>query len=522
VTLGRHWGRACALEDIVPETGVCALVGEEQVALFRVADAVFAIGNHDPMSGANVLSRGLVGSLEDELVVASPLYKHHYSLLTGRCLEEPDRAVPVYQVRILDRMVWVRERAAERRAHPSTRRLVVVGNGMAANRVLEHLCEIDPKAFDITVFGAEPHGGYNRVMLSPFLAGDAKRADVVTHPPEWFAARGITFHMGDPVVRIDRVRRRVHSTRGQDVPYDRLLVATGAEPVTLRLPGANLPGVIAFRSLTDVERMLERARSGGRAVVIGGGLLGLEAASGLARRGMAVTVVHLQKSLMEQQLDEPAAALLQTALEGRGVSIRLEGSSAAIVGSDRVTGLRLEDGTAIPADLLVMAVGVRPRIELAREAGLQCRRGILVDDTLQTFDPSIYAVGECVEHRQRTFGLVAPVWDQARVCALHLTDRGVARFRGASPATRLKVSGIEVFSAGDFQDRKGRDSVVLRDAQGGIYKRLVLEDDRIKGAVLYGDTLDAGWYAELIRDGRDVASFRDRLLFGQAECEPPP
>lgn len=520
--LPAHWTRVCALEEIVPETGVCALVGEEQVAIFRVGDVVFAIGNHDPMSGANVLSRGLVGSLGDEFIVASPLYKHHYSLLTGRCLEDPDCVVPVYQVRILDRVIWVRERAAERRTAPRGRRLVVIGNGMAAMRVLEHVAELAPKAFDTTVFGAEPQGGYNRVLLSTLLAGDAEAADVLTHPPDWFAARHITLHQGDPVVRIDRIRRVVRSESGRAVPYDRLLIATGAEPVTLPLPGAHLAGVVAFRSLADVEYMVGRARRGGRAVVIGGGLLGVEAASGLARRGMAVTVVHLQNSLMEQQLDEPAAALLQSELEGRGVSIRLEGSSAAILGTDRVAGLRLEDGTEIEADLVVMTVGVRPRIGLARDAGLRCRRGILVDDTLQTFDPSVYAVGECVEHRHRTFGLVAPVWDQARVCALHLTGRGVARFRGASPATRLKVSGIDVFSAGDFQEGSGRESIVLRDSQGGVYKRLVLENDRVKGAVLYGETLDGGWYAELIREGRDVGPIRDRLLFGRAECDPTP
>jgi nitrite reductase (NADH) large subunit len=369
------------------------------------------------------------------------------------------------------------------------------------------------------VFGAEPRGNYNRILLSPVLAGEQRPQDIMLHPPAWYAEHSITLHAGDPVVAIDRVRRRVTAASGMQADYDRLLLATGSEPILLPLPGHELPGVTTFRDLDDVDRMLTAAAAGGRAVVIGGGLLGLEAASGLARRGMAVTVVHLVDRLMERQLDAEAAALLRHSLEARGIDVRLCAQTEAILGGEHVTGVRLADGNALPAELVVMAVGIRPSIRLAQAAGLRCARGVLVNDTLQTFDPRVYAVGECVQHRNATYGLVAPLWEQARVCAQHLAQQGHGRYTGSLLATQLKVSGVEVFSAGDFSGGEGVDELVLRDPRRGVYKRLLLRDNRIVGSVLYGDARDGNWYFELMAQGRDVTPLRDRLLFGRAFCE---
>ncbi len=513
-TAAARWSHVCALEDIIPDSGVAALVHGQQVAIFRVRDAVHAIGNFDPASGANVLARGIVGDVGGELVVASPIYKQHFSLVSGRCLEEPELSVPAYLARISEGEVWVRgEPVAPRRA-AGKHRLVVVGNGMAGIRTVEELLELSPGAHDITVFGAEPHGCYNRILLSPLLAGHKRLEEIVTHPPEWYAQRGITLHSGDPVVHIDRTHRRVRSCRGIDASYDRLLLATGSLPIMLPVPGADLPGVMRFRDLQDVEGMLEAARSHRRAVVIGGGLLGLEAASGLKLQGMEVTVVHLMPHLMERQLDADAASLLRRELEQRELKIVMPARTVRILGQDRVVGVQLADGRQLPADLVVMAVGVRPNIELAKAAGLRCERGVLVDDTLSTFDPTIYAVGECVQHRDSTFGLIAPLWEQARVCAAYLAERGVRRYGGSQFSTQLKISGIDVFSAGDYAERLSSESLVLRDPKRGVYKRLVLENNRVRGAVLYGDTRDGSWYFDLINEGRDISALREQLLFG--------
>ena len=395
------------------------------------------------------------------------------------------------------------------------RRLVVIGNGLAAMRTIEDLIELAPQVYDIVVFAAEPGDPYNRILLSPVLAGEKSAADIVTHSPAWFAEHGISLHMGDPVVAIDRAQRKVRSARGVEAEYDRLLIATGSTPVVLPVPGRDLPGVVTFRDLRDVDSMLAAAGTQRPAVVIGGGLLGLEAAHGLARRGMSVTVVHLCDALMNQQLDAHAAALLRRELESRDLRFCMPAQTAAILGTERVTGVRLADGRELPADLVVMAAGVRPNVALAKSAGLQCERGILVNDTLQTFDPAIYAVGECVQHRNATYGLVAPLWDQARVCAAHLAERGVRRYGGSRLATHLKVNGIEVFSAGDYAEGRGGESLILRDPRRGIYKRLILENNRVRGAVLYGDTRDGTWYFDLINEGRDVGPLRNQLLFGR-------
>ena len=509
-----RWRQVCALEDIYPDTGVCALIEGQQVAIFRVRGGVFAIGNCDPASGVNVLARGIVGDLNGELVVASPIYKQHFSLVSGLCLEEPQLSVPVYLARIVEDRVWVRMDVVAPRAARSKRRLVVIGNGVAAMRTVEELLELAPQAYDIVVFGAEDHHPYNRVLLSSLLSGEKRGEEIVTHASQWFDEHGITLHCGDPIVRIDRARRCVHSSQGLEVGYDRLLIATGSDPVVLPLPGKHLPGVMTFRDLEDVDAMLAAAKTHRSAVVIGGGLLGVEAASGLARRGMAVTIVDIATHLMNRQLDAHAAGLLREQLEVRGLKVCLSVQTEAILGDDRVSGVLLRDGRQLPADLVVMATGIRPNISLAAACNLRCDRGILVDDTLQTYDPAIYAVGECVQHRDTTFGLVVPLCAQARVCAAYLAERGVRRYRASPCSTQLKVSGIDVFSAGDYAEGRGRESLVLRDPKRGIYKRLVLEGDKICGAVLYGDIRDGSWYFEMINERRDIGAVRAQLLFG--------
>ena len=399
-------------------------------------------------------------------------------------------------------------------------RLGVVGNGMAGMRTVEEVLKLAPGLYDITVFGAEPHGNYNRVLLSPLLAGDKSIDEIMLNPRAWYEAHGIALHAGDPVVRIDRRRRRVVARSGRETPYDRLLLATGSTPFMLPVPGNTLPGVVGFRDLHDVDTMLAAARRGGQAVVIGGGLLGLEAAHALMRRGMAVTVVHVAASLMNQQLDGEAGRLLKDSLEREGLRILLGASTTQVVGTDKAEAVRFADGSEVRADLVVMAAGVRPNVTLAREAGLHCERAIVVDDTLQTYDPRIYAVGECVQHRRATFGLVAPVWEQARVCAAHLAGAGHRRYVQAATATMLKVTGIDLYSAGDIAGGADSEELVLRDRSSGVYKRLVLEGTRVTGAVLVGDVGDGPWYFDLIQRGADISGFRDRLLFGQALCAP--
>jgi nitrite reductase (NADH) large subunit len=396
--------------------------------------------------------------------------------------------------------------------------LVVVGNGMAGMRTVEELLKLAPDAYDITVFGAEPHGNYNRILLSPVLSGEKSVPEIMLNTRDWYRDNGVTLFAGDPVARIDRKRRVVHAQSGLQVKYDRLLLATGSKPFIVPVPGHQLPGVIGFRDLEDVDTMLAAARRGGRAVVVGGGLLGLEAANGLQRRGMEVTVVHVTDSLMNQQLDPHAGALLKATLELKGLRILLGTQTAEILGHERVEGVRFADGAELPADLVVMAAGVRPNIALAQEAGLHCERAIVVDDTLQSYDPRIYAVGECVQHRRSTFGLVAPIWDQARVCAAHLAGAGHRRYVQQATATRLKVTGVDLYSAGDIVGGEGSEDLVLRDRRAGVYKRLVVTGNRLAGAVLYGDVQDGPWYFDLIQEGADISSIRSQLLFGPALC----
>jgi len=399
-------------------------------------------------------------------------------------------------------------------------RLVVIGNGMAGCRAVQEVLKRDPDRYEITIFGAEPRVNYDRIMLSPVLAGEKAFADIVINDEAWYSDNGIALHAGHAVQAIDREARIVRAEGGIEAPYDRLILATGSDPIRLPLPGADQAGVVTFRDLDDVEAMIAAAaRPGARAVVIGGGLLGIEAAYGLVRRGMAATVVHLMDVLMERQLDASASFLLTDALSDRGVETVLGAQSEEIEGADgRVTGLRLKDGQVLPCDLLVMAVGIRPNAALARAAGLEIGRGVIVDDDMRTSDPRILAVGECVEHRGQCYGLVAPIWEMCRAVGGTLTD-GAQAYEGSVLSTRLKVSGVDVFSAGKFSGGEGCEDIVFRDAGRGVYKRVVLEEGRVAGAVLFGDAADGAWYFDLMRSGALVADIRETLIFGQTVTE---
>ncbi|GIL41336.1 nitrite reductase large subunit NirB [Roseiterribacter gracilis] len=396
-------------------------------------------------------------------------------------------------------------------------RLVLVGNGMAGMRTIEEILTRAPDRFDITVFGAEPHGNYDRIMLSPLLAGEKSFADITLQDRAWYEERKIELITSEAVVAIDRDARTVTGAHGTLRGWDRLLLATGSNPFVPPVPGVNLPGVCTFRDKADVDTMLDAARKGGKAIVIGGGLLGLEAANGLALNGMDITVLHLMPSLMERQLDGDAAALLAADLQRRGIKILTQAETVALTGDAHVTGVQLKDGTHLPADLVVMAVGIRPNASLAKDSGLEVKRGVLIDDGCTTSDPGIFAVGECVEHRGVTYGLVAPIWDMAKVCADRITGADKEKcFAPVASATRLKVTGIEMLSLGDFSGGDGTEDLVFRDPGRGVYRRIVLRDDKVIGAVLYGDARDGGWYQRLLRDGSDCSAFRDALVFGEA------
>jgi nitrite reductase (NADH) large subunit len=394
-------------------------------------------------------------------------------------------------------------------------KLVLVGNGMAGVRTLEELLKLNPDAYDITVFGAEPYGNYNRIMLSPMLTGDTNLDAIMLNRPEWYAENNIKLHTGIKIVKIDRKNRVVVADDGSETVYDRLLLATGSNPFILPVPGHTLEGVIGFRDVHDVEVMLDAAKKYKHAVVIGGGLLGLEAANGLQKNGMKVRVVHLSDTLMNQQLDTDAGKMLQQELEERGVEFLMGASTKELIGRKRVQGVMFADGREVSADLVVMAVGIRPDIKLAESAGIYCNRGIVVNDTMQTYDPRVYAVGECVQHRNQTYGLVAPLFEMAKVCANHLAKLGYGQYTGSVTSTKLKVTGIDLFSAGDFNGDDDCERIIYRDASKNIYKKVVLKDNRIQGALLYGNTMDGPWYFQLMREQSDVSAFRDALMFGQ-------
>lgn len=403
---------------------------------------------------------------------------------------------------------------AMKKALPLKQNLVVIGNGMAPGRALEKLFEQAPEAYDVTIFNAEPRVNYDRIMLSPVLSGEKTFEQIVIHGDGWYVKHGVTLYKGATVTEIDRKAKTVTTARGLTVPYDKLLIATGSLPIIIPVPGHKLAGVLSYRDLDDVQAMLIAAKSRGKAVVIGGGLLGLEAAVGLKERGMDVTVVHLAPTLMERQLDSPAGHLLQRAIEQRGIKVLTKANTKAILGEKSVEAVLLEDGTRLVADIVVMAVGIRPNAQIAKDAGITVNRGIVVDGSMRTSDPDIYAVGECAEAFGQVFGLVAPLYDMANVIASQLAGDSTAAFKPNAVATKLKVTGINLFSAGDFAEGKDREEIVLRDAARGIYKRLVLSGDKVVGAVLYGDTADGAWFFDFIKTGKPITDLRDTLIFG--------
>ena len=517
------WVDVCALDDLTPNTGVGALIEHQQIAIFRVGaeKRVYALSNQDPFSQAFVMSRGIIGDLQGERVVASPIYKQHFSLATGRCLEDKDQKLLVFPSKIENGRVWIsptpqKTYITNTGASQEKMKLVLVGNGLAGMRCLEDLLDMAPDRYEVTVIGEEPWGNYNRIMLSPVLSGDKTIDDIMLHPHAWYSDKGIRFIAGDPAVRIDRPRKQVYTEKGEVVDYDRLILATGSKPFIPPIAGSDLKGVISFRDIYDINTMLDYSKTKKNAVVIGGGLLGLEAAYGLKQRGMNVTVLHLMDRIMERQLDSKASQMLRHSIEQKGISIITEANTEALVGVDgHVTQIRLKDGTVLAADLVVFAVGIRPNMALAQSAGLRCNRGVLVNDTMQTFDPSIYAVGECIEHRNQTFGLVEPLWGQAFICASHLAEHGSLTFKAPTVPTQLKVSGCDVFSAGNFEPKDDFEDIILNDEKRQIYKRIIIQKDKVVGAVLFGDTEDGVWYAELISDQTPISSIRNKLLFGK-------
>ncbi len=402
-------------------------------------------------------------------------------------------------------------------------KLVMIGNGMAGVRTLEELLKIAPDLYDITVFGSEPHPNYNRILLSPVLAGEQSLDEIILNPWDWYTDNHITLHAGWTVTQVDRVRRVVHAQNAAGetlrAEYDRLLMATGSNPFILPVPGKDLQGVLAYRDIADTQAMIEAAAQYKHAVVIGGGLLGLEAANGLMKRGMTVSVVHVAPWLMERQLDDVAGKMLQQSLQERGMRFLIGAQTQELVGGaqGRVTAVRFKDGSEVPADLVVMAVGIRPNTALAESMKLHVNRGIVVSDTMQTTtDARIYAVGECAAHRGIAYGLVAPLFEQGKVVANHLALYGIGRYTGSLTSTKLKVTGIDLFSAGNFMGGKGTEEIVMSDPAAGVYKKLVLKDDKLVGACLYGDTVDGSYYFKLLREGRSVRDIRDRLMFGES------
>jgi nitrite reductase (NADH) large subunit len=394
--------------------------------------------------------------------------------------------------------------------------LVIVGNGMAAAKLVERLSARALGRYAIAVIGEEPALAYNRVLLSSVLADEVAQTDIELKSKRWWRDRGVTVLYGHAATAVDRDIRCVKLASGSTIPYTKLVFATGSRPIQLPIPGRELPGVMTFRDLRDVDVL----RSAGKcnAVVIGGGLLGLEAAYGLAKAGAKVTVVHLMDRLMERQLDVESAEMLKSAVEMKGIDVVLNAETACFAGNKKVERVELKDGRTIPADIVVMAAGIAPNVALARTAGVSINRGIVVDDGMQTDIPDLYAVGECAEHGGHCVGLVEPAYEQAAVLADRLSG-GDASYKGRTPATNLKVTGVNVFSAGDVLGGSGTEQVLLRDPGLGSYKKLVIRNDRLVGAVLFGDTADGLWYLDLIRSGAPTDRFRNELAFGRALAE---
>ena len=402
-------------------------------------------------------------------------------------------------------------------------KLVLIGNGMAGAKLLEELMFSCPEKYDITVFGNEPYGNYNRIMLSPLLSGEKTLDEIMVLGRPWYQEHGITLHVGTDkaIVKLDRISKTVTTRDKQVSHYDRLVIATGSMPFILPIEGAQLDGVMSFRDVSDVEKMLQAAKQYKKAVVIGAGLLGLEAAMGLSSRGMDVTVVHSNVVPLNRQLDREAGELLQQALQARGLKFKMNAQTQSIQdnGQGQVSGITFKDGSKLDTDIVIMAIGIRPNVQLAKDAGIHCEKGIVVSDTLQTYDPSLYALGECIQHRGDTFGLVAPLYDQARVLANHLSEHGVAQYQTLSSATKLKVTGIHLFSVGNIKGDEHCEYLIYRDKQQGVYKKLILKNNILQGAVLYGETRDGAFYNELLDNKTPLNTIRPYLVFGRALCE---
>lgn len=396
--------------------------------------------------------------------------------------------------------------------------LVIVGNGMAAARLVDELSKVALGRYAIAVIGDERRLAYNRVLLSSVLAGETTSEDIELQPASWWRDRGVTLKYGCVATEIDVGRRELKIAGEESITYSKLVLTTGSSALRLNVPGSDLAGVHTFRDSRDVDLLLALAARKARVVVIGGGLLGLEAAYGLAKAGAPVTLVHLMDRLMERQLDAPAGALLKSLVETKGIEILLEASTARIHGVGRVEGVQLADGRLIRADAVIFAAGIRPNVALAKDAGITVNRGIVVDDCLQTSADGVFAIGECAEHRGICYGLVEPAYEQARVLARHLAGQDVG-YAGSVVATNLKVSGVSVFSAGDFMGAEGSESIVFSDVNHGTYKKLVIAGGRLTGAVLIGDTADALWYLDLIRSTKPIAKIRGDMMFGRSLAE---
>lgn len=394
------------------------------------------------------------------------------------------------------------------------KKLILIGAGMVGVRFIENLLKVAPNQYEIQVFNKEKLAGYNRIMLSPVLAGEKTLSEIVTHKVEWFEENGVSLFQNTEITQVDKKNKIVYTMEGKEYIYDELVIATGSSAFVLPVPGKDLPSVVAFRDVNDVDFMLEAAKNKHKAVVIGGGLLGLEAANGLMKQGMDVTVVHAADILMNVQMDEIAGKLLKENLEKNGMKFVMPAFTAEILGEKDVTGIRFDDGSEIETELVVMAVGIRPSVALGKKMELNVNHAIMVNDQLETSYKDIYALGECVEHRGQVYGLVAPLYEQAEVLAKHLAGNPAA-YEGSFISTKLKVTGISLFSAGEFQDSAETESLVYEDLSQAIYRKIVLKDNKIKGAVMFGDVSGSNWIFDNLISQQDMSSYRDTLVFGK-------
>lgn len=409
-----------------------------------------------------------------------------------------------------------------------TEKLIIIGAGMAGTRFAFNLAESTDN-FSITLINAEPHAGYNRIMLSPVLAGEKTFEDITLYPEEDYQKNNITLKTNCNVSKIDTTEKQVFTSNNECLSYDKLVFATGSNPFILPMPNHNAQGVLAFRTMADVDAMLAIAqKKGSKCLVIGAGLLGLEAANALNNHGAQVSVVHIGEHILDRQLDATAASLLQQHFEKKGIKFLLQAFSDSIEvnGNNQVMGLTFKDGSAIPrvdADCIIMTVGVRPNMALAQESDVPCERGILVDSHMQTQVDDVFAIGECVQFEQNLFGLVAPVYEQAGILVKTLLGTP-EHYTVKSTATKLKVSGVNLFSAGDVNitAQEGEapiEKLIYQDDSNNIYKMLNLQGNKLVSAVMYGDVTDGSWFFELIQNKTDISAIRQDLLFGKAFCE---